>query len=165
VITSVGEFMQYFEGVRRRTLAALERVTPALADYRPRPDEWTCGQIVQHLAGAERFFVTKVAEDRFTHDLEPGPPEAWAATRARLETVHRTEMTRLASVPDARLAEKVGDLDGGRIRAWRFLMAMVEHEVHHRSQLDAWLALAGTAPAQIYGYSMEQALAKVGASR
>ena len=165
MITSVGEFMQYFEGVRRRTLAAVDRVTPGLADYRPRADEWTCGQIVQHIAGAERFFVTKVAENRFTSDLDPGPPEPWAVTRARLETVHRAEMARLAGVPDARLAEKVDDLDGGRLRAWRFLMAMVEHEIHHRSQLDAWLALAGTVPAQIYGYSMEQVVAKVGASR
>ena len=88
------------------------------------------GEFVQHLAGAERFFVTKVAEDRFTPDLEPGPPEDWAATRARLETVHRAEMARLATVPAARLAEKVG-----------------------------------TEPPQIYGYSMEQVVAKLGASR
>jgi uncharacterized damage-inducible protein DinB len=165
VITSVGEFVKYFEGVRRRTLAAVERVTPALADYRPRAEEWTCGQIVQHLTGAERFFVTKVAEDRFTADLEPVTGEEWAATRERLETVHRAEMARLAAVPDARLAEPVEDLDGGRIRAWRFLMAMVEHEIHHRSQLDCWLALAGAEPPQIYGYSMEQVVAKVGATR
>jgi uncharacterized damage-inducible protein DinB len=64
-------------------------------------------------------------------------------------------------VPDARLAQRVQDLDGGTIRAWRFLMAMVEHEIHHRSQLDAWLALAGTEPPQIYGYTVAQALAKV----
>ena len=133
MITSVGEFVQYFEGVRRRTLAAADRVTPELADYRPRADEWTCGQIVQHIAGAERFFVTKVVEDRFTSDLDPGPGGEWAA-RAGLETVHRAEMARLATVPDARLAEKVEDL-------------------------------AGTAPARIYGYSMEQVAAKVGASR
>jgi uncharacterized damage-inducible protein DinB len=165
VITSVGEFVQYFEGVRRRTLAAVERVTPALAGYRPRTEEWTCGQIVQHLTGAERFFVTKVAEDRFTADLEPGPAEEWAATPARLDAVHRAQMARLAAVPDARLAEKVEDLDGGRVRAWRFLMAMVEHEIHHRSQLDCWLSLAGTEPPQIYGYTVEQVVAKLGASR
>jgi hypothetical protein len=108
--------------VRRRTIAAVDRVTPALASFKPRPDEWTCGEIVRHLVGAERFFVTKVVEE-------------------------------------------VQDLGGGRVSAWRFLMAMVEHEVHHRSQLDAWLALAGTAPPQIYGYSMEEALAKVGEAR
>lgn len=157
--------MKYFGGVRRRTVTAVDRVTPSLADWTPRADEWTCAQIVRHLAGAERFFVTKVVEDRFTDDLDPGPAEAWDTTRARLEKGHREQMARLATVPDARLAEKVEDLDGGRLSAWRFLMAMVEHEVHHRSQLDAWLALAGTPPPQIYGYSMEEALARAGARR
>ena len=157
--------MKYFEGVRRRTVAAVDRVTPALAAFAPKSEEWTCAQIVQHLAGAERFFVTKVVEDRFSGDLDLGPGEAWAATRARLDEVHRAEMTRLRAIPDARLREKVRDLDGGTVSAWRFLMAMVEHEIHHRSQLDAWLALAGTEPPQIYGYRMEEVVAKVGASR
>ena len=147
--------MKYFEGVRRRTITAVDRVTPSLAVFRPRPAEWTCGEIVRHLAGAERFFVTKVVEDRFTTDLDPGPDEPWAATRARLDETHAAAMARLRALPDARLHEKVEDLDGGRMSAWRFLMAMVEHEVHHRSQLDAWLTLAGTEPPQIYGYRME----------
>ena len=157
--------MKYFEGVRRRTVTAVDCVTPALADWKPRPDEWTCAQIVRHLAGAERFFVTKMVDDRFTGDIDPGPDEPWETTRARLDAGHRELMARLATVPDTRLAEKVEDLEGGRMSAWRFLMAMVEHEVHHRSQLDAWLALAGTKPPQIYGYSMEEALAKAGARR
>jgi uncharacterized damage-inducible protein DinB len=164
VLTSVAEFVRYFDGVRRRTLAAVARVTPATAAYRPRPEEWTCGQIVQHLAGAERFFVTKVVEDRFTTDLDVADVGAWDATRATLDAVHRAEMERLRALPDARLHAKVADLDGGTVSAWRFLMAMVEHEVHHRSQLDAWLALAGTEPPQIYGYRMEDVVAKVGAS-
>jgi uncharacterized damage-inducible protein DinB len=155
--------VKYFEGVRRRTVAAVDRVTPALAGFRPKPDEWTCAQIVQHLAGAERFFVTKVVEDRFSTDLELPPPEAWAATRAALDEAHRVSVARLRGVPDARLHEKMADLEGGTVSAWRFLMAMVEHEIHHRSQLDAWLALAGTEPPQIYGYRMEDVVAKLGA--
>jgi uncharacterized damage-inducible protein DinB len=147
--------------VRRRTVTAVDRVTPALAAFRPRPAEWTCGEIVRHLAGAERFFVTKIVEDRFTTDLDLGPGEPWDATRARLAATHATEMARLCAVPDARLHAKVEDLDGGRMSAWRFLMAMVEHEIHHRSQLDAWLALAGTEPPQLYGYRMEDVLGMV----
>jgi uncharacterized damage-inducible protein DinB len=157
--------VKYFDGVRRRTVTAVDRVTPALVEWKPRPGEWTCAQIVRHLAGAERFFVTKVVEGRFTDDLDPGPAEPWQTTRVRLDADHRAQMARLATVPDGRLAEKVEDLDGRRLSAWRFLMAMVEHEVHHRSQLDSWLALAGTEPPQIYGYSMEEALAKAGARR
>jgi uncharacterized damage-inducible protein DinB len=155
--------VRYFEGVRRRTVAAVDRVTPSLAAFKPRPDEWTCGEIVRHLAGAERFFVTKVVEDRFTTDLDLGPSESWPRTRARLDEVHHAEMARLSALPDARLSEKVADLDGGRVSAWRFLMAMVEHEVHHRSQLDAWLALGGVEAPQLYGYRMEDVVVKVGA--
>jgi uncharacterized damage-inducible protein DinB len=158
--------VKYFEGVRRRTVTAVDRVTPALVDWTPRPAEWTCAQIVRHLIGAEQFFVTKVVEDRFTGDrLDPGPAEPWETTRARLESGHRDQMARLAAVADRRLSERVEDLEGGRLSTWRFLMAMVEHEVHHRSQLDAWLALAGTEPPQIYGYTMEEAIAKAGARR
>jgi uncharacterized damage-inducible protein DinB len=164
MIASVAQFAAYFEGVRKRTLVAVDRVGPMLAGFSPKPGEWTCAQIVRHLSGAERFFVTKVVDDRFTTDLEPGTEQSWALIRAALDEVHRTEMRRLAAVPDSRLGEKVADLDGGRVSGWRFLMAMVEHEVHHRSQLDAWIALAGGEAPQIYGYRMEDVIAKVGAT-
>ena len=161
MLTSVGEFVKYFEGVRRRTRTAIDRVTPALADFRPCTSEWTCAEIVRHLAGAERFFVTKVLEDRFTTDLDLGPATTWEVTRADMEATHRDAMTRLSALEDAALSRKVADLDGGHVSAWRFLMAMVEHEVHHRSQLDSWLALAGAEAPQLYGYRMEDVVAKV----
>jgi hypothetical protein len=33
---------------------AVDRVTPDLLDWAPRPGEFTCGEIIRHLAGAER---------------------------------------------------------------------------------------------------------------
>lgn len=161
MIDSVAEFARYFEGVRRRTWAAVDRVGPELLDWAPRAGEMTCGEIVRHVAGAERFFVTKVVEDRFTGDLDPGGALDHAATRARLEAVHREQMARLAGLPDAALRAPRRDLDGGSVKAWRFLMAMVEHEVHHRSQLDCYLAQAGIEPPQIYGWRMEDVMARV----
>ena len=161
MITSIGEFVGYFRGVRRRTRAAVDRLTPDLLDWRPRAGEWTCGEVVRHLIGAERFFVTKVVEDRWTDDLDPGAPLPLDALRRRMEDVHREEMARLAGVPDARLQQRMADLDGGSVRAWRFLMAMVEHEVHHRSQLDSYLSAAAVEPPQLYGYRMEEVVARV----
>lgn len=161
MIASVAEFVRYFDGVRRRTLVAVDRLTPDLLRWRPRPGEWTCGDIVRHVAGAERFFVTKVLEDRWTDDLDPGAPLDLDGTRARLDAIHREQMERLAARPDDRLQHRLRDLDGGTVRAWRFLMAMVEHEVHHRSQLDSWLSAAGAEAPQLYGYRMEDVLARV----
>jgi uncharacterized damage-inducible protein DinB len=161
VIAGVQEFVAYFDGIRRRTWAAVDRVEPALLDWRPRAGEFTCGEIIRHLAGAERFFVTKVVEDRWTSDLDPGPTRDLAATRAGLIAVHEIEMARLRAMADEQLQRRLSDLDGGSVRAWRFLMAMIEHEVHHRSQLDCWLAEAQVEPPQLYGYRMEDVVARV----
>src|SRR5512144_2639320 len=100
MIGSVAEFARYWDGVRRRTWVAVDRVGPELLDWAPRPGEMTCGEIVRHLAGAERFFVTKVVEDRLTEDLDPGAALDHEQTRARLESVHRDEMVRLAGLED-----------------------------------------------------------------
>src|SRR5258708_39827708 len=98
MISSVAEFARYWDGVRRRTWAAVDRVEPGLLDLAPRPGAMTCGEIVRHLAGAERFFVSKVVEDQFAEVLSAGSALDHAATRARLGGVHHEPRARLASV-------------------------------------------------------------------
>ena len=163
MIASVADFIRYFEGVRRRTWAVVDRLSPALHDWAPREGEWTCGQIVRHLAGAERFFVAKAADDRFTPDLDPGPWRSPAETRELLESAHRDALARLRTLDAAALSAPRRDLDGGTVKAWRFLMAMVEHEVHHRSQLDSHLAAAGVEPPQVFGWRMEDVVDRAAA--
>jgi uncharacterized damage-inducible protein DinB len=160
MLNSIADFVRYFEGVRRRTWTAVDRVTPEILDWVPRDDALSSGQIIRHLAGAERFYVAKVAEDRWTDDLDPGQSLDLAATRALLVTAHREEMARLLALPDARLHEHVQDLEGGAVRVWRLLMAMVEHEVHHRSQLHSRLSATGVGAPQLFGYRMEEVIAR-----
>jgi uncharacterized damage-inducible protein DinB len=74
-------------------------------------------------------------------------------------------MGRLAALDDGVLASPRRDLDGGTIKAWRFLMAMVEHEVHHRSQLDCYLAEMGVDAPQIFGRRFEDVAAQVRAEQ
>lgn len=160
MLSSIEDFVRYFEGVRRRTWAAVDCVTAEILDWKPRANALTCGDIIRHLAGAERFFVTKVVEDRWTDDLDPGPSLDLAATRALLATAHREEMARLLAVPDRRLQEHVKDLSGGTVRVWRLLMAMAEHEIHHRSQLNSRLSALGVDAPQLFGYRMEEVVAR-----
>lgn len=121
MIGSVAEFARYWDGVRRRTGVAVDRVGPELLGWATRPGELTCGEIGRHLAGAERFFVAKVVEDRFTED-------------------------------DRALASPRRDLDGAAVKAWRFLMALVEHEVHHRRRMEDVLAqVAGRSAGPVGG--------------
>lgn len=39
-------------------------------------------------------------------------------------------------------------------------MALVEHEVHHRSQLAVYLTLLGVEPPQVYGLGIEDVIAR-----
>ena len=41
------------------------------------------------------------------------------------------------------------------VRAWRLLLAMVEHEVHHRSQLASYLTWMGLEAPDIFGLGVE----------
>ncbi len=41
------------------------------------------------------------------------------------------------------------------MRAWRLLLAMTEHEVHHRSQLASYLTWMGVEAPDIFGLGVE----------
>ena len=50
---------------------------------------------------------------------------------------------------------KMIDTDGA-LSGWRILMMLIEHEVHHRSQIDTYSGLNGWDVPQIYGRTREQ---------
>jgi uncharacterized damage-inducible protein DinB len=45
---------------------------------------------------------------------------------------------------------------GVEISVWKWLRAMVEHEVHHRGQLYMYLAMLDVATPPIYGLTSEE---------
>ncbi len=82
------------------------------------------------------------------------------ARQPDLRADHAAAMAHLRAMDDAALAEPRPTLDGPPARAWRLLMAMVEHEIHHCSQLAVYLALMGLDPPQIYGLGVEDVIAR-----
>jgi uncharacterized damage-inducible protein DinB len=47
------------------------------------------------------------------------------------------------------------DSPGRALSGWRLLMMMLEHEVHHRSQIDTYAGLMGWPVPHIFGRSKE----------
>ena len=83
------------------------------------------------------------------------------ARRCRLEaeemTCHAQAAARLRTLADGALNETRPPLEPGArpVRAWRLLMAMSEHEVHHRSQLASYLTWMGLEAPDIFGLGVE----------
>jgi uncharacterized damage-inducible protein DinB len=44
------------------------------------------------------------------------------------------------------------------LSGWRVLMMMMEHDIHHRSQIDTYAGINGWPVPDIYGRSAEQIL-------
>jgi uncharacterized damage-inducible protein DinB len=44
---------------------------------------------------------------------------------------------------------------GGTLAGWRILLMMMEHDIHHRSQIDTYAGLNGWDVPQIYNRSAE----------
>jgi uncharacterized damage-inducible protein DinB len=72
----------------------------------------------------------------------------------------RSSAERFASLirdtPPEWLARRIDMIDTpGTIPGWRLLMMMLEHEVHHRSQIDTYAGLQGWPVPDIFGRSAE----------
>ena len=162
MIRSIAEFIKYFESVRRRTLNYVRVVPAERLDWAPRAGEFTCAEIIRHIMGSERMFVRVVTEGRWHYDgHETDQEQGLDDLIALLDTSHGQAMERLKQLPDQTLTRlRSGPKDDGHpVKAWRWLMAMVEHEVHHRSQLAVYLSLMGVQPPHIFGLGVEDLIA------
>ncbi|HXD99824.1 MAG TPA: DinB family protein [Candidatus Acidoferrum sp.] len=158
MIATVPGFVDYFDGVRRRTRDLFGAIPADRVDWAPRAGEYSCGDIVRHVAATETMFVGAVVDGRWHypgHDRDGAP--TLAAALARLDAAHAEAGARLRGLADGTLGEPRPALEPGArpVRAWRLLLAMVEHEVHHRSQLASYLTWMGLEAPDIFGLGVE----------
>jgi uncharacterized damage-inducible protein DinB len=160
MLQSIESFVDYFEGIRRRTLNYIRIIPADRLGWSPGEGEFTCGEIVRHLSAAEQMFVGAVVEGRWRYAGHTHAPESALDTLiAGLDSGHHAAMGALRALDDTALSEPRPTLNGPTVKAWRLLMAMVEHEIHHRSQLAVYLATIGVPPPQIYGLGVEDVIA------
>ena len=158
MITSARAFADYFDGVRRRTVGFFGAIPAERVDWAPRAGEYTCGDIVRHVAASERMFTGAVCDGRWIY---PGHARAKAPTLEAalvdLDAAHGECSARLRGLGDDALGATRPPLEPGAtpVRAWRLLLAMTEHEVHHRSQLASYLTWMGLEAPDIFGLGVD----------
>ena len=161
MIHSVQAFIEYFASIRRRTLHYARIVPTQHIHWSPREGEFTCADILRHMASAEKMFVGVVAYGRWLYEGHHGGQSNLEELIAHLGQTHEEAMKILQSLPDSILAQPRTALEGNvPVKSWRWLMAMTEHEIHHRSQLAMYLFLLGITPPHIYGLGVEDLIAR-----
>jgi len=162
MIQSTKDFMKYFESVRRRTMNYIRVVPSDRLDWSPKEGEFTCADIIRHIIAAEKMFVRVVIEGQWMYEGHEADQErSLNELIAQLEASHTESMGKLQRMSAQDLdAPRTGPQgEGYPIKAWRWLMVMAEHEVHHRSQLAMYLSLMGVQPPHIFGLGVEDLIA------
>lgn len=161
-IESAASFLEYFQGIRARTRRAVLAIPPDHLDWSPAPEKWSLGDLVRHLAATERFMFTENALLRPSRypghgrDLADG----FDAVLAWFDRLHAESVELLAPLTPEELQRRCTTPAGTQIAVWKWLRAMVEHEVHHRGQLHLMLALIGAAPVPLFGLTEEEVHAR-----
>jgi len=159
MIRSIDEFLRYFDAVHRRAVRDIAALPEEADGWMPPAGEgdyaWSINTIVGHMAGSRLYFASAYLGEGW---ISPQPPDV--SRRARwvpaIEESARLLHERLEGTPDAWLQRKVPMIDtDGALSGWRVLMMMVEHDIHHRSQLDTYAGLNGWPVPDIFGRSAE----------
>ena len=157
MIKDINSFIQYFDGIHRRTLIFARAIPEDRIDWSPQEDAFTCGDILRHLAAVETITIHAVVHDHWR--AYPGHDKRLAGDLEEiihyLDANHDDSMGMLHTLPDAALNLPRPDITGRPIKAWRLLMSVIEHEVHHRSQLASYLEMMGAEPPQIFGLEVD----------
>ncbi len=166
MFTSIDAFLRYFDGVHRRSMRDVGALPPEAETYRPATGEgenaWSIAEIVRHMAGSRLYFARAYRGEGWVFEYPLRQTASQADWRPCLEEAGSEFRRRLAGTPVDWLTRKIRMLDtDGALSGWRILMMCLEHEVHHRSQIDTYAGLQGWDVPHIYGRSAEQ----VGAQR
>lgn len=160
MLTSVAGFLRYFDSVHRRALRDIGALPEEADGWRPAigagEKAWSINTIIGHMAGSRLYFASAYRGEGW---LSPPPPdvsrrERWQpALQASAEALHE----RLADTPAEWLNRAVPMIDSeGALSGWRILMLLLEHEIHHRSQIDTYAGINGWDVPDIFGRSAEQ---------
>lgn len=152
-------FLRYFEGVNKRAIRDITAL-PAEADgWKPATGEgekaWSINTLVGHMCGSRLYFASAYSGKGW---ISPEPPDV--STRASwvpaLQASFEEFRAKLAGTPPEWLERRVDMIDtSATLPGWRVLLMMMEHDIHHRSQIDTYAGINGWDVPDIYNRSAE----------
>jgi uncharacterized damage-inducible protein DinB len=161
-IKTIQPFLHYFGSVRERTMRVARCIPPDKIDWTYAPGKFTLGDILRHLAVAERYMWAENVQCRparySTHGKELA--DGYENVMAFVERLHAESMEIFARLTDEDLQRKCKTPDDAPITTWKWLRLMPEHEIHHRGQIYLYLGMLGVKTPPLYGLTSEEVRAR-----
>ena len=158
IISRIEDFLSYVDSVRGRTRRVVQTIPPDQIEWTHRDGAFTLGGLVRHIGSAERYMFAETARGNVStypghgRDLADG----YEAVLAYFDRTHAEALDIYRSLTPEVLSGRCTTPAGTSITTWKWLRAMVEHEIHHRGQLYLMLGMLGVKTPPLYGLTEEQ---------
>ncbi len=160
MIETVDDFLRYFRSVHKRAVRDVAALPAAADGWKPASGEgeiaWSINTLIGHMAGSRLYFASAFRGEGW---INPDPPDVSSPDKwlPALEQSYDDFVAAVGEAPPDWMSRKVDMIDtpGGQLAGWRLLMMMMEHDIHHRSQIDTYAGLNGWPVPDIYARSAE----------
>lgn len=151
-------FLDYLDKIHQRTMRVARCIPPDQLDWTYREGRFTLGDLVRHIATINRYMFAETVAGRPSRYAGCGKELADGYQRVLefAERLHLESMTIFAYLTSDDLNRKCTTPEGTSITTWKWLRAMVEHEIHHRGQIYLYLSMLGVPTPPLYGLTAEQ---------
>jgi len=155
---NIREFLDYYEKVRQRTLKVIACIPAEQYDWSYREGKFSFADIIRHIATIERYMYGENVQQKPSRypghgrELADGPENVLEF----FNRMHGESMQIFNRLSDEDLQQKCVTPGGTPITTWKWLRAMVEHEIHHRAQIYTYLGMLDIATPPIYGLTSEE---------
>jgi uncharacterized damage-inducible protein DinB len=146
----------------RTTRSVIEAIPMNAPDYRPDAKAKSALELAWHIASAQNFFLSAIADGAFNMTSSPRPESVRTSADIAgwFGESFANNYERLAGMSGEALV-KIVDFRGlFQFPAVMFLQFEMNHEIHHRGQLSTYLRPMGAKVPAIYGESYDSAEAK-----
>jgi uncharacterized damage-inducible protein DinB len=137
-------------------------IPPDKLEWTFRAGTFTLGDLVRHLATIERNMYAETLAGRPSRYAGCGRElaDGYDAVLEYFDRLDAETKEIIGRLSEADLARKCQTPAGTPITTWKWLRAMVEHEVHHRGQIYLMLNMLEVPTPPLYGLTSEEVRAR-----
>lgn len=161
-ISDIQSFVRYYSRIKQRTSRLFDYIPKDQMEWTYQAGKFTIGDLIRHLANIERFMYAETVQFKASRYQGCGTEfaEGYEAVVGYYQKMHEESLAIFLNLSQEDLHNKCKTPAGTEITIWKWLRAMVEHEVHHRGQLYMYLAMLGVKAPPIFGLTSEEVVDK-----
>jgi uncharacterized damage-inducible protein DinB len=159
-ITSIEGFLRYYDRIKGRTIRLFDYIPSEKIEWTYKAEKFTIGDLIRHNACIERYMYAETVQGNPSSYTGCGRSYAEGVDEvaAFYKQCYSESRDIFMTLSDEDLQQKCLTPAGSEITVWKWLRAMVEHEIHHRGQLYLYLAMNDVASPPIFGLTSEEVI-------